>query len=77
MEKTFAVMRASPTAVRYAHLERVCWHFFSERRQTGGPHRVVSDTLAGDPRVNIQDGHGRAMACQVMQVSAAIVILAE
>ena len=77
MEKLIAAMRANPTAVRFADLERVCRHFFGDPRQTGGSHQVYRTPWPGDPRVNIQNDHGRAKAYQVRQVLAAIARLEE
>jgi len=51
---------------------KVCEHFFGEPRQRGSSHRVYRMPWAGDPRVNIQDDHGRAKPYQVKQVLAAI-----
>lgn len=70
-------MRAAPTAVRFADLERVCRHYFGEPRQQGSSHQVYRMPWAGDPRVNIQDDHGKAKAYQVRQVLAAIKKLEE
>jgi len=70
-------MRASPTSVRFADLEKVCRHYFGEPRQQGSSHQVYRMPWAGDPRVNIQDDHGKAKAYQVRQVLAAIKKLEE
>ena len=72
MEKLIAGMRAHPTSVRFADLAKVCQHYFGEARQTGSSHRVYRTPWPGDPRVNIQDDHGKAKAYQVRQVLAAI-----
>lgn len=77
MVKLIAGMRANPTAVRFADLERVCRHFFGAPRQGGGSHQVYRTPWPGDPRVNIQDDHGTAKAYQVRQVLAAISRLEE
>lgn len=72
MEKLIADMRANPTSVRFADLAKVCQHYFGEPRQSGSSHRVYRTPWPGDPRVNIQDDHGKAKAYQVRQVLAAI-----
>ena len=58
--------------MRFADLAKVCQHYFGEPRQTGSSHRVYRTPWPGDPRVNIQDDHGKAKAYQVRQVLAAI-----
>jgi hypothetical protein len=58
-------------------LERVCQHFFGEPRQSSGSHQVYRTPWPGDPRLNIQNDHGRAKAYQVRQVLAAIARLEE
>lgn len=70
-------MQASPTSVPFADLEKVCRHYFGEPRQQGSSHQVYRMPWAGDPRVNIQDDHGKAKAYQVRQVLAAIKKLEE
>ena len=40
--------------------------------QAGGSHAVYKTCWPGDPRVNIQDDHGKAKAYQARQVLAAI-----
>jgi hypothetical protein len=72
LAKTLAAMRAAPTSVRFADLEKVCRHYFGEPRQQGTSHQVYQMPWPGDPRVNIQDDHGKAKAYQVRQVLAAI-----
>jgi len=67
-----ATMRQNPKNVRYGDLYRVCNHFFGAPRQVGTSHRVYKTPWAGDPRVNIQDDHGKAKTYQVKQVLAAI-----
>jgi hypothetical protein len=62
VEKIVAAMRVNPRNVRYDDLAKVCEHYF-------GPPRTP---WHGDPRVNIQNDHGRAKAYQVRQVVAAI-----
>ncbi len=70
--KILAAMRAHPSSVRYADLAKVCEHYFGPPRTTGGSHAVFKTPWPGDPRVNIQNDHGKAKAYQVRQVLAAI-----
>ena len=70
--KLLAAMRASPRSVRYDDLAKVCEHYFGPPRRTSGSHAVFKTPWAGDPRVNIQNDHGKAKAYQVRQVLAAI-----
>jgi len=72
VDKLVAQMRAAPSGVRFIDLAKVCDHFFGEPRQQGTSHRVYRMPWAGDPRVNIQDDHGKAKPYQVRQVLAAI-----
>ncbi|MBI2756133.1 MAG: toxin HicA [Chloroflexi bacterium] len=72
LAKMLAAMRAHPTSVRFADLERICEHYFGPPRHKGTSHQVYRMPWAGDPRVNIQDDHGKAKAYQVRQVLAAI-----
>ena len=72
-----AAMRRSPTSVRFADLSRACRPYFGEPRQSGTSHEVYRTPWPGDPRVNIQDDHGKAKPYQVRQVLAAIEKLEE
>jgi hypothetical protein len=72
LEKIVEAMRAGPAGVRYADLFKVCEHYFGEARQSGSSHAVFRTPWQGDPRVNIQNDHGKAKAYQVRQVLAAI-----
>jgi hypothetical protein len=65
-------MRQTPKNVRFADLFKVCVEYFDEPRQRGTSHAVFKTPWAGDPRVNIQDDHGKAKAYQVRQVLLAI-----
>lgn len=65
-------MREAPSNVRYADLLKVCKHHFGAPRQQGTSHAVFRTPWAGNPRVNIQNDHGKAKAYQVKQVLAAI-----
>lgn len=70
--KYLAQMREAPSDVRFVNLAKVCDHYFGEPRQRGTSHRVYRMPWQGDPRVNIQDDHGKAKPYQVRQVLAAI-----
>lgn len=70
--KIVDAMRRSPGNVRYADLFKVCQHYFGEARSSGSSHAVFKTPWAGDPRVNIQNDHGKAKEYQVRQVLAAI-----
>ncbi|MGF3056391.1 toxin HicA [Microbacterium sp. YY-01] len=72
VEKILEQMRDSPSSVRFLDLAKVCEHYFGEPRQQGTSHRVYRMPWRGDPRVNIQDSHGKAKPYQVRQVLAAI-----
>lgn len=72
VSKILQRMRSSPQGVRFEHLAKVCEHYFGEPRQSRSSHRVYRTPWPGDPRVNIQDDHGRAKPYQVKQVLAAI-----
>jgi hypothetical protein len=67
-----AQMRRSPQDIRFHHLCKVCDSFFGEARQRGSSHRVYATPWPGDPRVNIQNNHGKAKVYQVIQVLRAI-----
>ena len=70
--KILEEMRQGPKGIRYADLCKVCDHFFGAARQSGSSHRVYKTPWLGDPRVNIQNDHGKAKAYQVRQVLKAI-----
>ena len=65
-------MRDNPQIVRYEDLSRVCEHYFGPTRTTGGSPAVFKTPWPGDPRVNIQNGKGKAKPYQVRQVLAEI-----
>lgn len=67
-----AKMRRSPNNVRFADLYKVCVHYFGEPRRTAGSHFPFDTPWDGDPRVNIQDDHGKAKPYQVRQALKAI-----
>lgn len=72
LDKTLAQMRTSPAGVKFADLAKVCEHYFGQPRQQGTSHKVYRLPWPGDPRVNIQNDHGKAKPYQVRQVLAAI-----
>ncbi|GLY03359.1 toxin HicA [Actinoplanes sp. NBRC 101535] len=73
VDKILAEMRSNPANIPFSDLRKVCESFFGAARPgTGGSHRVFRTPWPGDPRVNIQDDHGKAKAYQVRQVLAAI-----
>ncbi len=65
-------MRADPRNIGYDDLAKACEHDFGLPRMTGGSHAAFTTPWPGDPRVNIQDDHGKAKAYQVRHVLAAI-----
>lgn len=65
-------MRRTPGNVRFSDLFKVCAEHFGEPRQRGTSHAVFKTPWRGDPRINIQDDHGKAKAYQVRQVLLAI-----
>jgi hypothetical protein len=65
-------MLENPNNVKFSDLCKVCDHYFGEARQKGTSHRIYKTPWAGDPRVNIQDGKGKAKFYQVRQVLKAI-----
>ena len=65
-------MRSNPKNVDFGDLRKVCEHYFGAARQAGTSHTVFRTPWPGNPRVNIQDDHGKAKAYQVRQVLQAI-----
>lgn len=65
-------MRRSPQNLRFADLLKVCVGYFGEPRQSGTSHVLFKTPWPGDPRINIQNHGGEAMAYQVRQVLRAI-----
>ncbi len=65
-------MRDGPHNVDFEDLLKVCEKYFGAPRKRGTSHAVFTTPWAGDPRVNIQDDHGKAKAYQVRQVLRAI-----
>jgi len=72
VEKLEAKMRESATNVTYNDLLKVREHHFGAPRQNATSHAVFKTPWPGDPRVNIQNDHGKAKTYQVKQVIAAI-----
>jgi hypothetical protein len=68
-------MRLNPSNVNFSDLVKVCEHVFGAARQSGTSHVIFKTPWLGDPRVNIQDQHGKAKAYQVRQVLQAIELL--
>ena len=70
-------MKNAPQNVRFSDLDVVCRHFFGRPRQQGTSHKVYKTPWHGDPRINIQNDHGKAKRYQVIAVLAAIAKLKE
>jgi hypothetical protein len=70
--KILEQMRREPTNVRFNDLYKVCETHFGKARQSGSSHAIFKTPWQGDPRVNIQNDHGKAKAYQVRQVLEAI-----
>lgn len=64
--------RTSPKAIRFEDLYQLCVAYFGASRRPGGSHHIFKTPWQGDPRINIQDDHGKAKAYQVKQVIKAI-----
>jgi len=71
IDTTLKDARANAADVRFVDLRRLCEHYFGAPRQSGS-HLIFKTPWSGDPRVNIQDRHGKAKPYQVKQVLAAI-----
>lgn len=72
IDKLLAKMRQSPTGIRFADAIKVAERYFGAARQKGSSHVVFRTPWIGDPRVNLQDDHGRAKAYQIRQLLDAI-----
>ena len=72
VDKIVARMRTNARGIAFSDLAKVCDHYFGKARTRGGSHAVYKTPWRGDPRVNIQDDHGKAKAYQVRQVLKAI-----
>ena len=75
--KTLTAIARNPANVQYADLFKVGKAFFGDPRQNGSSYAVFKTPWAGDPRVNIQNDHGKAKPYQVRQVLKAIERLKE
>ena len=71
-ENIVAEMRNNPQGIRFSELINVCDFYFGKPRKSGTSHRVYKTPWLGDPRVNIQNNHGKAKAYQVKKVLLAI-----
>ena len=65
-------IREGQKNVRYSDLSRICDHYFGTPRQKGTNHRIYKTPWQGDPRINIQNDHGKTKSYQVRQVLMAI-----
>ncbi|HMA91260.1 MAG TPA: hypothetical protein VKP30_01180 [Polyangiaceae bacterium] len=65
IDKLLTKMRQSPTGIRFADAIKVAEHYFGAARQKGSSHVVFRTPWIGDPRVNLQDDHGRAKTYQI------------
>lgn len=72
LDRILESMRQNPRNVSFSDLALVCDAFFGEPRQKGSSHRVYRMPWEGDPRVNIQNDHGKAKPYQVHQVLKAV-----
>jgi hypothetical protein len=72
IEKVLEQMRREPVNVGFNDLKKVCQTYFGKPRQDGSSHAVFKTPWPGDPRVNIQNAHGKAKPYQVRQVLQAI-----
>jgi hypothetical protein len=61
----------NPQNVSFDDLCQVRDHYFGEARKKGS-HRIYRMPWQGNPRINIQNDHGKAKAYQVKQVVKAI-----
>jgi hypothetical protein len=65
-------MKLNPQNIRFNDLNKVCVYYFGEPRQMGTSHRVFKTPWYGDPRINIQNDHGKSKLYQVKQVLKAL-----
>lgn len=72
IQRIVSEFKRNPNGVRFSELCKVCDHYFGAPRQTGGSHRIYKTPWKGDPRINIQDDHGKTKIYQVKQVIRAI-----
>ena len=62
ISKLVAQMKDNPKNVRFSDLAKVCNYYFGDPRQKGTSHCVYKTPWEGDPRINIQDKKGKAIA---------------
>lgn len=72
VEQLLDRMRRDQANVRFADLRKVCDTFFGKPRQAGSSHVVYKMPWPGDPRINLQNHHGKAKLYQVRQALVAI-----
>lgn len=72
VEDIEAAARNSPKNMNFADLAKLARNYFGEPRNSGSSHFVFKTPWPGDPRVNIQNDHGKAKPYQVRQLIAAI-----
>ncbi len=70
IDKLLAKMRQAPTGVRFVDAIKVAEP--GAARQKGSSHMVFKMPWVGDPRVNLQNDHGKTKAYQVRQLLNAI-----
>jgi hypothetical protein len=71
-DKIIKQMRGNPKNISFSDLCKVCECYFGKPRQDKSSHRIYKTPWQGDPRINIQDGKGKAKAYQVNQILKAI-----
>ena len=62
ISKLVAQMKDNSKNVRFSDLAKVCNYYFGDPRQKGTSHCVYKTPWEGDPRINIQDKKGKAIA---------------
>lgn len=73
IEKIEKQARDSPANMSYHDMLKLCIHYFGEPRSGQGSHNAIFKMpWEGDPRINLQDKHGKAKPYQVKQAIAAI-----
>ena len=65
-------IKENTSNVRFSELCKICEYYFGPPRQYGSSHMIYRTPWEGNPRINIQDDHGRAKVYQVRQALAAI-----
>ena len=72
VQKLLDLMRREPGNVAFEDLRKVCDAAFGKPRQSGSSHMIFKTLWPGNPRVNIQNDHGKTKAYQVRQVLLAL-----